>query len=213
MFRNVLPFFVALSLVLALHSTGSARITEVIVTPSNPTSDSVITITVWGYLPDGCWDSVLTGPLEISGNEIRVIANAYDGWCCGQFCFLFIRDYGYGFELGPLRAATYTIIAEERRQSLREPGSQIITQTLVVSPGNTGNCIGTAGNVDCDLLERVDIGDLTVLIDHLFINFPVLECPDEGNVDGDPEGIVDVADLTLLIDHLFINFTPTAPCQ
>ena len=211
MFRNALYCFVALPLVLTLVSTSRARITEVVVTPSNPTSDSDITVTVLGYLPDGCWDSVLAGPVERSGDEIRAIANAYDGWCCGQGCLLYVRYYGYVFELGPLRAATYTLVGEERRWSLREPGSQIITQTLVVSPGKS-TCVGTTGNVDCDLMERVDIGDLTVLIDHLFINFPPLECPDEGNVDGDPEGIVDVADLTSLIDHLFINFPPTAVC-
>jgi len=211
MFRIVRPFFVALPLVLILVSTDSARITEVVVTPSNPTSDSNVTVSIGGYLPDTCWDSVVVVPVERSGNEIRITTNVFDSpW--KQVCLLVLRDYGFVFELGPLRATTYTIVIEERSLSLVRPGTQIITQTLVVSPGHS-TCVGTAGNVDCDLLERVDIGDLTILIDHLFINFPVLECPDEGNVDGDPEGIVDVADLTSLIDHLFINFSPTAPCQ
>ncbi len=62
-------------------------------------------------------------------------------------------------------------------------------------------------------VEDVDIADLTFLIDHLFINFPLLACREEGNIDGDPNGDVDIADLTFLIDHLFINFPPTADCQ
>jgi len=74
-------------------------------------------------------------------------------------------------------------------------------------------CIGSTGNVDGDVSDIVDIADLTFLIDHLFINFPPLDCPEEGNVDGDSGNIVDIADLTFLIDHLFINFLPTAACS
>ena len=77
----------------------------------------------------------------------------------------------------------------------------------------SGCCRGLAGNIDDDPADIVDIADLTFLIDHLFINFPPLACPEEGNVDGDPAGIVDIADLTFLIDHLFINFPPTAGCR
>ncbi len=71
-------------------------------------------------------------------------------------------------------------------------------------------CSGITGNVDCDLNESVDIADLTVLVDHLFISFGNLCCPDEGNVDTAPG--VDIADLTLLVDHLFISFTPLPSC-
>lgn len=74
-------------------------------------------------------------------------------------------------------------------------------------------CSGSTGNIDGDSNDIVDIADLTFLIDHLFINFPPLDCPIEGNVDGDMAGLIDIADLTFLIDHLFINFPPTAPCR
>lgn len=74
-------------------------------------------------------------------------------------------------------------------------------------------CVGSTGNIDGDVADIVDIADLTFLIDHLFINFPVLGYPAEGNVDGDSGDVVDIADLTSLIDHLFINFPPTAVCQ
>ena len=74
----------------------------------------------------------------------------------------------------------------------------------------SGCCVDGTGNIDGD--GGIDIADLTVLIDHLFINFPELICPDEANVDGDPAGNVDIADLTKLIDHLFISFVPVADC-
>ena len=52
-------------------------------------------------------------------------------------------------------------------------------------------------------------GDLTVLIDHLFVSFEDLECWEEGNLDeSTPEGATSISlgDLTVLIDLLFISF-------
>ncbi len=72
-------------------------------------------------------------------------------------------------------------------------------------------CIGATGNVDCDAMGQVDVGDLTTLVDNLFINFTPLCCDAEANCDG--IGGVDVGDLTALIHNLFINFTPLAACQ
>ncbi len=71
-------------------------------------------------------------------------------------------------------------------------------------------CIGTVGNVDCGEEELPDMGDLTVLIDHLFISLSPLCCEPEANVD--LTGIVDMGDLTVLIDHLFISLNPLPPC-
>jgi hypothetical protein len=80
---------------------------------------------------------------------------------------------------------------------------------------NIGNrsivcCSGLTGNIDCDLSSIVDIGDLTVLVDHLFITFTPLCCESEASVDG-AEG-VDIGDLIVLVDHLFINFGPLVSC-
>ncbi len=72
-------------------------------------------------------------------------------------------------------------------------------------------CIGTTGNVDCSQGDLVDISDLSVLIDNLYISFAPLCCFEEANIDGQPG--VDISDLTALIDYLYISFTPPAPCQ
>ena len=71
-------------------------------------------------------------------------------------------------------------------------------------------CLGTVGNVDGDPMDNTDIADLTFLIDHLFINFPPVDCPEEGNINLNLA--IDIADLTMLIDHLFINFPPLLTC-
>ena len=76
----------------------------------------------------------------------------------------------------------------------------------------SGCCIGLTGNVDADPLDFVDIGDLTALINYLFITFTVPECMEEANCDGSQDGFVDLGDLMVLIDYLFITFTPPATC-
>ncbi len=88
--------------------------------------------------------------------------------------------------------------------------NQPILETSVSMIAANGCCIGTTGNVDCDLAQSVDMGDLTVLIDHLFISLGPLCCEAEGNIDN--EGEVDMGDLTTLIDHLFISLAPLPLC-
>ena len=76
-------------------------------------------------------------------------------------------------------------------------------------------CIGKTGNIDCSIDDIIDLGDLTMLIDHLFITFPSLCCPQEANCDGLSHGEIDIdlGDLTALIDFLFITFTETSMCE
>ena len=74
-------------------------------------------------------------------------------------------------------------------------------------------CVGQTGNVDHDPGEIIDIGDLTALVDYMFISFTVPHCMPEANVDGSEDGVVDIGDLTAMVDYLFITNTPPAPCQ
>jgi hypothetical protein len=73
-------------------------------------------------------------------------------------------------------------------------------------------CIGERGNVDGSSDNLVTMGDLTVMIDHLFITLTPLACSDEGNVDLSPDGLITMGDLTVMIDHLFISLAPLPPC-
>jgi hypothetical protein len=77
----------------------------------------------------------------------------------------------------------------------------------------SGCCAGTSvGNVDGSADNLITMGDLTVLIDHLFISFAPLACLDVGNTDLSADGLVTMGDLTVLIDHLFISFNPLPAC-
>lgn len=71
-------------------------------------------------------------------------------------------------------------------------------------------CRGNRGNVDCDFNDLVDIVDLTLLIDHLYLTLEPLPSNDEANIDG--EGTIDISDLTRLIDYLFISQTSLPGC-
>jgi hypothetical protein len=82
---------------------------------------------------------------------------------------------------------------------------------VMVTDGGFSCCVGTVGNVDCSAGDGVDVGDLTALIDNLFISFTPLCCEGEANCDA--AGGIDVGDLTALIDNLFINFTPLPGCN
>ncbi|UCC44163.1 MAG: hypothetical protein JSU65_13785 [Candidatus Zixiibacteriota bacterium] len=75
-----------------------------------------------------------------------------------------------------------------------------------------GCCVGMTGNVDNDPEDIVDIGDLTKLIDYLFISYTPPVCMEEANVDG--VGIVDIGDLTKLIGLCFYcyGWWCYAPC-
>jgi hypothetical protein len=75
-----------------------------------------------------------------------------------------------------------------------------------------GCCIDIAGNVDGDAGHIIDIGDLTAIIDYLYISNIEPECLAEANVDGDPDGLVDIGDLTAMIDYLYISNDLPATC-
>ncbi len=72
-------------------------------------------------------------------------------------------------------------------------------------------CYSTTGNIDCDTGRQVDIADITTLVDFLYVNFPVLCCPQAADCDGAPG--VDIGDLIALVNYLYITFTPPAYCK
>lgn len=74
-------------------------------------------------------------------------------------------------------------------------------------------CVGLTGNVNGDALDQVNLTDITILVNHLFVTFAPLACPEEANTSGDPGGLVNLTDLTALINSLFVTFDPLPACQ
>lgn len=76
-----------------------------------------------------------------------------------------------------------------------------------------GVCADTPGNVDCSPDNIIDIADLTVLIQYLYVTTdPMCLCLAEANVDADPLKNIDISDLTRLTDYLYISRNPISPC-
>jgi hypothetical protein len=69
----------------------------------------------------------------------------------------------------------------------------------------TNCCLGIRGNVNGDPAEKINVSDITYLIEYLFgiPPGPPPPCPDEGNINADPEGKVNISDLTYLGSYLF----------
>ena len=73
---------------------------------------------------------------------------------------------------------------------------------------------GYTGNTNCSTDGRLNLGDLLVLIAHVYSFCPEypLCCEENANVDGDPEGRLYLADIGKLIRHIYQTGEPTAPC-
>ena len=80
----------------------------------------------------------------------------------------------------------------------------------------SGCCVGEfRGNVDGDPYDLISLGDLTVMIDVLFISLSDPDCFEEANLDGslpEGEGSISLGDLTALIDILFISLDNPPLC-
>lgn len=72
-------------------------------------------------------------------------------------------------------------------------------------------CNDVLGNVNCGADHAIDIEDLTVLIDHMFISLEALCCLQEA--DFDFSDAIDIQDLQIFIDHLFISLNPYPACD
>lgn len=71
-------------------------------------------------------------------------------------------------------------------------------------------CVGNVGNVDCSADDATTLGDLTAMIDFLFVSLAPVCCLPEANTD--LSGDITLGDLTALIDNLFVTLEPLPTC-
>lgn len=90
----------------------------------------------------------------------------------------------------------------------------VLIGAFAVDPQCSGDCcLALTGNVNGDVGDMVNLTDLTVLINHLFVTFQPLPCPAEANISGDDACLLSITDVTMLVNHLFVTFVPPAPCN
>jgi PKD repeat protein len=75
----------------------------------------------------------------------------------------------------------------------------------------SGCCENYRGNVNGDVLDEIDIADLTFLVSYMFKSGPIPPCEAEGNING--IGDIDIADVTYLVSFMFKSGPPPATCQ
>jgi len=93
---------------------------------------------------------------------------------------------------------------------------------LVVLSGSSGALADTCCQAptvgDVDGSRDVDIADVAVMIDHLFLTLTPLSCKDEGNFNypggwyAPADTIIDITDLQIMIEGQFLSMTPYPPC-
>ncbi|MBU0983260.1 MAG: hypothetical protein KKA42_05285 [candidate division Zixibacteria bacterium] len=159
------------------------------------------------------WDSLA------ANNTINAGGGPYD-----QAVFM---SYVNTYDIGGTDTLTFYTALVTLKDGTKEELDALVAQVrtwyiVEIRGGSAGCCIGTAGSTQLqggcnDAEQGVDVGDLTNMIDHLFINFTPLCCVAESDIapaitGGTPDGSVDVGDLTAMIDHLFINFPALPSC-
>ncbi|MCP4683957.1 MAG: hypothetical protein GY867_00785 [bacterium] len=125
-----------------------------------------------------------------------------------------ITDTHYDFAAKPDGAYYYMVWAQDA-QDQYSTGS-FMTYTVV--DRSPSCCLGATGNVDCSPEGIVDITDVQILVDHLFLTLADLCCVDEANINYPESGYtatdetVDVTDLSILIDNQFLSLSPLSDC-
>ena len=74
----------------------------------------------------------------------------------------------------------------------------------------SGCCVGIRGNIDGDVNNTIDIGDLVYFVEYSFSGGPAPVCMDEADVNGD--GSIDVGDLVYLVEYSFSNGPDPVSC-
>jgi len=71
---------------------------------------------------------------------------------------------------------------------------------------------GVTGNCDCDPQGRMNLADITKLVDRVYISRNPLCCELNGDVNGDGKANPNLGDITVLVDHVYVSGEDTAPC-
>ena len=106
----------------------------------------------------------------------------------------------------------YYVVVTESTPGNYSPASRVMFIDL------TSCCVGQVGDINGIDGDEPTIGDVALLIDHLFISYTDPACMPEADVNQSgglhpTRNEISIGDAAILIDHLFINFVPLLKCS
>jgi hypothetical protein len=108
-------------------------------------------------------------------------------------------------------------MASRPRETMAISLLSLVDQHLPVLESSNSCCGlytgGVTGNANCDQDGKLNLGDITRLIDRVYVSKSELCCDESGNVDGDIESKINLADITRLIDNVYVSRQETALCE
>ena len=113
------------------------------------------------------------------------------------------KTSSFTIEQSIFSAGTYMVIRTFEASGKSHRVTPVWGGDIRVLDPNAPCCVNIMGNIDGQ--DGIDIGDQTLLIDHLFGTGVSLACVDAANVDGSADGSVDMADLIALTEYLFLG--------
>jgi aminopeptidase YwaD len=170
---------------------------------------------VTGY-PDLVWDSIAscahTQPFEASGIPFASYVELGSG--LPEIVYTFdARDAVSPAEGQPVGwrypGPGYMYVFFEFPLTFMEHGAAVMALRKAVedlgATGPSGCCLNIRGNANGDLEDKVNISDITYLVEYLFgiPTGPAPVCQEEGNANGDIDEKVNVSDVSYLIAYLF----------
>ena len=88
----------------------------------------------------------------------------------------------------------------------------VFDQPTQITLSGFPSCCVTRGNINHDADQKIDITDVTSLVQYMFAFGPPPACFEEANVDGSGDNEINIADLVYLIRFMFLDGTPPPSC-
>jgi hypothetical protein len=166
-------------------------------------SPLVVYIKFWGgdgYTDAEKWNS-LTDGFTTASTYIDATSDLYQVISAGP----------YTLAPGGADTATFAIIGGDTWTELTDNADRASTVPTFDCCGRYTS--GFTGNTNCGDDGKRNLGDITTLVDRVYVTKTPLCCEANGNVNGDIEDKINLADIVRLVDHIYVTKVETEPCE
>ena len=163
---------------------------------------------------EGCGETI-----QVAREKVATLVFAVEGLCPEAPVEFFIADDGgaggyYYFVDGQLRWDTYFASTGTYSWVVGAstgPDTSYCTVDVVVTTCCGQYTNGIRGNTNCSPDGKINLQDITRLIDYRYLDGAALCCRENGDVNGD--GTISLQDITRLVDYIYLSKHPLFECQ